>query len=350
MSIILLIVLIVSLWGIRFRKNDTYEYLSPKQTYAINGIFVMFVFLRHFGMTISFGSYDLLFEKIDSMLGQLIVTTFLFYSGYGIMYSVLHKPRYIDSLPKRFLRLLFQFDLAVLLYLIVDFCIGKAYPTSTILLAFIAWKSVGNSTWYIFAILCLYVITYIFGKVCKGKHLFLILSVVLGCIIYTIVLRTIGKPTYWYDTILCFPLGLFYSLYSKKIDSILGGKLIRKLINILLPFILFTMFFYLVRHTPDNIIHLLFLIARNVLFVWTVVAITAIIKVGNKVLDFLGKYIFEIFILQRIPMVIFEGKFTNNYIYFFVCLTITIGLSILFRFLINFLFKLSNNHKSIVST
>ena len=88
MNFVLLAVLLISIWGIRFRKDDNSDYLSPKQTAAVNGIFVMFVFMRHCTQYMEMERFDNIFNIVNTQLGQMIVTTFLFYSGYGIMYSL----------------------------------------------------------------------------------------------------------------------------------------------------------------------------------------------------------------------------------------------------------------------
>lgn len=55
--------------------------LNKEQTTCINGIFVLFVFLSHFGQYETMPWNNLLLA-----IGQLMVAPFLFYSGYGIMY------------------------------------------------------------------------------------------------------------------------------------------------------------------------------------------------------------------------------------------------------------------------
>ena len=51
-------------------------------------------------------------------------------------------------------------DIAVLLYLIVNSVFGKTFPVKQVLLALAAYSSVGNSDWYIFAVLGLYLIVF----------------------------------------------------------------------------------------------------------------------------------------------------------------------------------------------
>ena len=77
--------------------------LNKEQTTCINGIFVLFVFLSHFGQYETMPWNNLLLA-----IGQLMVAPFLFYSGYGIMEQIQRRGIvYIDSMPrKRILKLL----------------------------------------------------------------------------------------------------------------------------------------------------------------------------------------------------------------------------------------------------
>ena len=71
--------------------------LSKEQTTCINGIFVLFVFLSHFGQ------YETMpWNWLLLGLGQLMVAPFLFYSGYGIMEQIQRRGIvYIDGMPRK---------------------------------------------------------------------------------------------------------------------------------------------------------------------------------------------------------------------------------------------------------
>ena len=47
----------------------------------------------------------------------------------------------------------------------------------------------------------------------------------------------------------------------------------------------------------------------------------------SKIFNHLGQSVFWIYILQRIPMILFQNRISNNYIYFSVVCTITLILS-----------------------
>ncbi|MBR6476984.1 MAG: hypothetical protein IKS85_00920, partial [Lachnospiraceae bacterium] len=71
------------------------QYLIKDAALPVKGLFVILVFFRHFisYVTLSDSIFDKVFYRMDRLTGQLIVTMFLFYSGYGIYESIKKKGR-----------------------------------------------------------------------------------------------------------------------------------------------------------------------------------------------------------------------------------------------------------------
>lgn len=330
MDFLYVIVFIIGILGIKWEYPRLNAYMNKKQTEAINGFFVLLVFFRHFAQYITYGKYDLIFQRIDSMLGQLIVTTFLFYSGYGIAYSLKNKQSYLKSLPKRFMKVLLHFDMAIILYLILNVCLNNHYSIKTVLLSLIGWESLGNSNWYIFAILCMYIITYLCGLFCKGENKnYLILFIILGCLLYAVALKYAGKSGIWYYNIFCFPAGMLYGYNIDKINDVIRK---RKRLSLFYPICTFIVFglLYVSSSKFMEIINIILYELASITFCLFIVAVTIFFKIENPILSWLGKHVFEIYILQRLPMILFQNIIANKYLYFMICLIFTIIISILF--------------------
>ena len=120
------IILVLSIWGIGLRKQDSnslidYSYLSKDATNSIKGLFILTVFVRHANQYVRDSGYtytcfgDQIFLEIDSWLGQLIVVAFLLFSGYGVMRSINSRGiYYVNSIPvHRFLNTLLNQDFIV---------------------------------------------------------------------------------------------------------------------------------------------------------------------------------------------------------------------------------------------
>lgn len=135
------------------------DYLGREQCDSVKGIFILWVFLSHFmGYVAKVGGY-----VVPVYIGQMMVTLFLFYSGYGVMESIKKKgDDYVRSMPKRrILTTLLNFDIAVLAFVALNLLLGNPMTLKQIALSLVCWDSVGNSNWYIFVILCCYLAAFI---------------------------------------------------------------------------------------------------------------------------------------------------------------------------------------------
>lgn len=191
-------ILILAIWGMRFSKEKPFDNkdgcLSRYSTDSIKGIFILVVFARHIfpyiaGIKEDLGYLDRLYCSIDSLVRQLLVVMFLFYSGYGVAESIAAKgKKYIDAIPqKRILTTLLNFAAAVCLFIGLAYALGKDLTVVQCLLSLIGWESVGNSNWYIFCILICYGATYIAFKSSTNKRRALIMLSSLCCIYILVV-------------------------------------------------------------------------------------------------------------------------------------------------------------------
>ena len=331
------------------------DYLDKKNTAAINGIFVILVVFSHYAQYAAFGGViDAPYLLLRKHLHQMVVATFLFYSGYGMMEQIKRRgDAYVGSLPKKAGRLLFRFDIAVLLYLLMQYAFGKSFGLRRIALSLIGWKSVGNSNWYIFDILALYVLMFAaFGAAAllrrssvivtdgaagvqagtskrprlfsrhpnlPGLLLFLILTL---AFIYA--MMKADKGTRWYNTVILLPVGCFYSEFREEIERLIMKNDVTYYLALLVTFAVYC-FSYLHRHSYGIEGYTVWALA----FIAMVVLVTMKIRVYNPVLEWFGKHVFSIYILQRIPMIILDRfGFIDGHKY--MCLMAVFALTIPF--------------------
>lgn len=330
MDIILLAVLLTGLAGLRLRKSS--NHLSPEQTGAINGFFVLLVFLRHTVDYVDLGAGDGFFRMFNQHLEQLLVAPFLFYSGYGVCCSIQKKgQRYVNQLPRnRFFKVWLHFALAVLLYHGLAIYLGKDYSAQRIILSYTGWESIGNSNWYIFATLFMYLATWLSFKLFQKSNFLAAAALTALAVGYIFVVRQF-RGLWWYDTALVYPAGVLYALYGSKLEKRLGKKLRPAAFLVMVGCFVAC---YLLRQ------ELIWRELMAVAFALTIVFGTIIFQVGNPVLKFLGKYTFEIYILQRLPMILLQGQFSNRYVYLGVSFAATVLLAVVFKALLDLLDKL----------
>lgn len=270
-------------------------------TTSFRGIFAVLIFLSHSKQYINIdGRFNSIFVLQNTLLGQLIVVIFFFYSGFGIMESYKKKQNYFATFPKRrVLKTLINFDIAILLYMILNLCFGRHYSIYDNLLSFIGWTSIGNSNWFIFAILICYISTYISWLAFKNKKL-LTLSTTVLLFIYILVLSVLNKGTYWFDTILTFPFGMLFSIYFDKLKNIFTKNNFNYIVSLIVSILMFCILFLLRKY-----LNYLCLISNliGILFCLILTLISYKIRLKNPILTFLGNHSFDIYILQRIPMI-----------------------------------------------
>ncbi len=293
MTIIILIFFLIVLPSIKLLPQDNVDFLDRTYTDSIKGIFLFFVFVRHFlQYNPIFSEFNSLGLMLDSRLGQLIVTMFLFYSGYGVMESLKRKREtYIDAMPrKRIWTTLYNFDIAVIIFallaLIIDSC---DFSVKKLILSLVAWDSLGNSNWYIFCILMMYVLTYVSFKVFK-KQRTAVLSVFVCSILYVVILSRL-KPLWWWDTGLCYAVGMLFS-YKKDMLVFLFQK--KYWLCLLTSFII--LFMLKIMLPMNGFIYVVY----SAVFAICVVLISMRISVNSPVLIFIGGGICSHFIFTSV--------------------------------------------------
>lgn len=329
MLIAFFLLTLIILTSIRGGSKNLECALSVEQTQAIKGIFVITVFLHHFGTYVALddGLINRPLLEFRRWIGQLMVAPFLFYSGYGIFESVKRKGNtYIKNFPKRrVLKTLFHFDLAILLFFIFNILMDKSVSLSDFLLSLIAWKGIGNSTWFIFAILCEYIFSFIGLTLFKNNLKKVSIVITLLSFVYMILIFRY-KEFYWIDTILAFPLGAAFSLCKDKLRYIACRYLV-----MLCGFNIFVFFFARLEVLPSSTINSQIAL---VAFCVMVVFFSFLFSIKSKLLSWFGGYVFEIYILQRLPMNFGKHMHWNEqniYLYFLFCFVVTLFLAVGFK-------------------
>ena len=327
---LILIALFVSFPLVKVGTNR--EYISQTNTAAIKGLFVILVFFCHYGGYVEFTStLDLAFKWINNKIGQLCVVMFLFYSGYGIWYSYINKANYIRTFMKRrFLPVWLSFALCVLFFWLENAFLGIEYSFIDILFAFTGWTSIGNSNWYMFVTFALYIIFFLCFRMFNensNKVRGLIIYTMLCCVLVIFLFFT--KESWWYNTLLCFPAGMWFAVVKSKIDEFAFENNTNYIKLFVLSFIL------LVATCLLQQWHSVFFVPLAIQFSIFVVVVTMKFTFNSKLLSFCGEHVFSIYILQRLFFNLGQhyGLHQEPYLFFGVCLIGTIVLAIIYDYI-----------------
>lgn len=342
MTLILLGIILLSIPGMNIARENKFheDYMGKKQTTIINGIFVLLVFMSHAAqyVTIS-GTYHDIYLDMRMLLKQAVVVTFLLYSGYGMMESIKNKgPNYINRIPKRGLKLLLQYDVAIILFILTNYLMGIKLPLEQNLLAFTSWTGVGNSNWYITTILVMYIVIFIAFKLFKSNKWLALTLVIALTAAYILFSMKIGRPSRNYNTIICLPFGMFFSLVKPKFDKIMKNDLYYLgviFVTLLIAIVSKVKMFVSVEH------YSMWMITFGVF----IILFTMKVKINSPLLEWMGKRVFSVYILQRIPMRLLEHFSINDYFFVFISLSfvVTLIMALLFDkyvgYFVNLLFQ-----------
>lgn len=214
-----------------YKKNLLTDgaYLTHDRTCFINGFYGVFVFVSHL---LQSNITPSLADKICLHLlprGQLMVTTFFFFSGYGLMCSLLKKGRgysgklLLHRLPKILLQLIFT---VLICWAAEVNVMGAHYSVSHVLLSLIAWQDIGSTNWYICETMMYYFViavpALLFGLSCLKRYLVIVWSLSALMLLVLTMVKT-GEDAYWVNTPLCLPLGMTYCVYRERIEAALAS-------------------------------------------------------------------------------------------------------------------------------
>lgn len=312
MILFIVILFAVCCFGMRFSSFHQ-DYSSLQTTTAIKGVFAILIVFPHLKgyITLDPGVFsDRSYNSILSFFGQLVVSVYFFYSGYGIFESVRRKKGYSKFFFRnRILRVLIHFDIAVFLFLIVQTILGNKFEPSNYLLCWCGWQSIGNSNWFIFDLLVVYLLTWgvlLIQEKRSSKPYEAAILISIACSIFYLMLRYAkGGQYWWYDTLLTFPAGMWFSCLQNTatFQRIMDKKWTRYLV-IILSLLLFLG--WRVHFGIDylGICSIIFAFALTMGGVW--------VKIGNPVLAWCGKFCFPIYILQRLPMIVLSHLGINQ--------------------------------------
>lgn len=254
----------------------------------IKGIFVFIVVLSHARsyFPILEAPQGAFYREFLNFFGQLMVVVFLMYSGYGVWLAIKNKDGYIKTIPtKRAFKVWLHFAIAVTAF-----------------------------------------------AICGRRHM------LLGTIVTTVLsfgaLLALRKwqfgNNWWYDTVMCYPLGMWYAMAKPYIDKHILPSFWKWLLCTLALGAAFGGFRYLIYSQANRLI---FFIPASFAFGLLIIFLSMRISLNNAVLRWFGKRVFGVYILQRIPMIVLShfGAESKPVLFTAACIAITIVLAEIFE-------------------
>ena len=326
-------------WNEQFLSRDTSKMLL--------GFFAIMVVFHH--LVQHSGALDAGLLAVLEDFGVGFVGGFFFFSGFGLFESFKSKPDYLKGfLKKRLPTVLVPFLSVNLIFVIYELTqTEENIGVKQLVFWITGWNLLNSQMWYMIEIIILYIIFYLLFRFIKNTKIAMaLLFVAVGLMITMSFLRCHGERWFqgewWYNTTLLFPLG---ALFSEHKDDIV--YFIKRFYKIVLPvvFVLFIVFYNLTEYAlktysywsetgtdkgyDDKLRCLMVQCPMVIFFILLVLVIGLKLKIGNKVLKYLGTVSLEIYLIHYLFMSIFAVVKGTGAFYFSVLSMTLVAASLL---------------------
>ncbi len=340
LDLFILVLIIFICTNVKITKTINIDnYLIIDKTTILRGFLSIAIIFHHISHNIN--DKGIIFSYF-SIIGVLIVSTFLFLSGYGITISFLQKRKYYLNYfwEKRILYIFIVYLIATIIYWSYkSIFLNSIIPIKTILISIIDLKPIVDYSWYIIIQMILYIIWWGIYYTFKNKTK-RICFVFLGVIILIILLIYFNYPNYTWISNFSFFIGILWAEYKQFID-----KFIIKNYKKCLFFVISTLLIsFLLSHVFDHF-HLKKIILSNFLSfyassIFSVFVIILLMKIQykerlQKIFKFIGERSLETYLIHGM-FIHFCNKysfFPQNYIYTMQVLILTILIACLLYYI-----------------
>ncbi len=337
-SFIFLLMLSISI------KKKEYNWLDLNTSLSLRGFAIIALVIGHLVQNC------LLYKNKSGVEGGFIaVCIFLFLSGYGIAQRYGLSEISIKFWENRLLRLFIPLWLVLILFFVLDYiCLGLLHPIWEVILNFSgimlngAFIRVNSPAWFVGYIVFQYFIYYQISRIHSPNNIKILLLFLINGIVSIAICQTklFNYFSIWVQYTLVFPIGVFIGVNKKKVLhnlSIIADKPLCSgtiIIGLIMAIVGAGEYIEQLGKNPTHFIQQFFIL------VLIVVSASWLKKNAHesKILSFLGKYSYEIFLLHlpfmvKYDFVLFRKPFVVSFfIYWLFVLAMSVALSKLSHF------------------
>lgn len=322
-----------------YRKNQwNEEFMTLEQTKYLQGFFALCIMLHHIGQETcaSWNEYPKLPGlELFVPIGYFFVSLFLLCSGYGLFKSFKAKEDYFKGFfVRRILPLILIFFITGWIYFVARILMHESMNSWKIFCYISGWGLPNLYAWFVIAMTYFYICFYVSFK--YGKSDFArIAGVIAGVFIYTFIGTYVNHNDYWmrgewwYNCVHLFWIGMLFARYENQIIT----KVKKRYSLYLILSIVFTVILYFVSEIAQGVFsyygeynimtpHYMVVINRWIClitqmlasfsFVVQVLLINMKLKIGNRVLGFMGTITLEFYMIHGLILEFFSYNFCDN--------------------------------------
>lgn len=292
--IVPVLILILSLFGVKRRPSGDLTFLSLEQGNALKGIAALLLVIVHIRerLVIVPTAY-----KALAAGGFLLVAIFFFYSGYGITKKGTKDPSYITArLPKRILYLIELILISEGVYYLANVLLfGRTFDFLDMLKCIFGITMLNGAMWTVVAMLIIQVVILIGRLIFKKIKLSYLAAA--GCLIYITITALRGRGAWEMQSCFAFFMG---AVIAEHEEYFVGS--LRKPFPVILSALVFVASFsapYVIEHFTGIDSKLLRVIAgtvASVTFIYCLLWLVSKLKIQNKLIILFGTMFTEIYL------------------------------------------------------
>ena len=284
---------------IKQQKNSTLYNFDNQTVLPLRGILALLIVLHHLVLVIKnleiphkLGAQQLM------MWGGLVVGVFFFITGYGLTISILKKGKdYLKGFfKKRIMKLLIPAIITTFFYQLGEVFFNR-FSISTIISDFSYGGLPLPNSWYVVAIIYFYTMFYLCAKNFKIETTIIMMWIF--SLIYILIIKHLNFGNYWWYSTFALNVGMTFAYIETKIKNYIKQNPQKGLFITFVIFLLTTTYALINSQTKIN------LPLGDIPTFWITPAILTVIiyflgTPKSKILDFLGKISYEIYIVHGI--------------------------------------------------
>lgn len=305
-----LFLLILFIWFCLALTKHTKEIgaFSIEQTLPLRGLLALGIVLHHISQRVIQVAPDILGISQFVFIGPPIVAVFFFLSGYGLMKSLQIKGiSYLNGfLKKRMLKVALPFVLCSLVYSVVSINILGGHFVNLK----VDWPFLPNA-WFCVTIIIYYFAFYFIAICSKSKFRQLAIWMWLFTLLYIVCLKFLNFENWWFQSVISINMGMTIALVEYPLRKLLVRYygLLASVLFLFLCLSSFCVSFGYYCSFPCGWLGLSFLIGF-----FTYVLLCRYSLPVKRAISFLGKYSYEIYLIQGAIINVVFGK-AYTYVY-----------------------------------
>lgn len=298
------------------------DFLSLPVSKGLQGFCAVLIVMHHISQQLAENAGPL--HWLENV-GVCFVGIFFFFSGYGLLKSLLNKEDYLKGFfRKRMPVILIPFYVIIFIFLAFSLSIGDVYTPGELIGIITGWLLLNTHMWYIVEIAIFYIAFYFIFRFIKKR------STALAVMTVFVVLVTVGslllghgdywfQGEWWFNTSLLFVIGMFIAQYETQIVAFIKRFYAAALVLFAAATALFfsaTMYmlenysYWSETETSlaygDKFRCLSVQLPFVICFVFLLLIITMKVQFKNPILSFLGNISLELYLIHNLFLILFS--------------------------------------------